>query len=59
MIKEGKSMLNNSYDLEQDLIKRYDSREQQIVFETKRNGIELVDSGINRLQNADQGEYIL
>jgi hypothetical protein len=57
MIKEGKSMLNNSYDLEQDLVKRYDSREQQIVFETKRNGTELVDSGINRLQNANQGEY--
>ena len=57
MINEGKTMLNNSYDLEQDLVKRYDSREQQIVFETKRNGTELVDSGINRLQNANQGEY--
>lgn len=59
MINEGKTMLNNSYDLEQDLVKRYDSREQQIAFETKRNGTELVDSGINRLQNANQGEYNL
>jgi hypothetical protein len=57
MIKEGKMLLNNSYDLEQDLEKRYDSREQQIAFETQRNGTELVDSGINRLQNANQGEY--
>lgn len=59
MIREGKTMLNESYDLEQDLEKRYDSREQQIAFETKRNGTELVDSGINRLQNANQGEYNL
>lgn len=57
MIKEGKTLLNNSYNLEQDLEKRYDSREQQIAFETKRNGTELVDSGINRLQDANQGEY--
>lgn len=57
MINEGKTMLNDSYDLEQDFVKRYDSREQQIAFETKRNGTELVSSGINRLQNADQGEY--
>jgi len=59
MINEGKTMLNDSYDLEQDLIKRYDIREQKIAFETKRNGTELVDSGINRLQNANQGEYNL
>jgi hypothetical protein len=59
MIKKGKVLLDDSYDLEQDLSKRFDIREQQISSIAKRNGIELVDSGINRLQKADQGEYNL
>lgn len=57
MISKGKSLLNDSFDLEQDLKTRYDTREKQITFETQKNGSELVDSGINRLQMADQGEY--
>lgn len=57
MISKGKSLLNDSFDLEQDLKTRYDTREKQITFETQKNGSELVDSGINRLQIADQGEY--
>lgn len=57
MIDQGKTLLNDSYDLEYDLENRYDTREQQIMFETKRNGTELVNSGINRLQKADMGEY--
>ena len=57
MIKKGKILLDDGYDLEQDLSKRYDIREQEIASITKRNGTELVDSGINRLQKADQGEY--
>lgn len=57
MINKGKSLLNDSYDLEQDILSRYDSREKQIAFETKRNGNELLKSGINRLQMANQGEY--
>lgn len=57
MINKGKNLLNDSFDLEQDLVTRYDTREKQIAFETKRNGTELVDSGINRLQIANQGEY--
>ena len=48
-------MLNDSYNLEQDLIKRYDSREKQIAFETKTKGTILADSGINRLQNSNNG----
>lgn len=59
MIKKGKVLLDDSYDLEQDLSKRYDIREQQIALITKKNGTELIDSGINRLQKADQGEYNL
>ena len=59
MIRKGKVLLDDSYDLEQDLSKRYDIREQQIASITKRNGTELVDSGINRLQKANQGEYNL
>lgn len=57
MIKKGKILLDDSYDLEQDLSKRNDIREKQIASIAKRNGTELVDSGINRLQKADQGEY--
>lgn len=57
MISKGKNLLNDSFDLEQDLVSRYDTREKQIAFETQRDGSELVDSGINRLQMADQGEY--
>lgn len=57
MIKKGKVLLDDTYDLEQDLSKRFDIREQQIASIAKRNGVELVDSGINRLQKADQGEY--
>lgn len=59
MIKKGKILLDDSYDLEQDLSKRFDVREQQIASITKRNGTELVNSGINRLQKANQGEYNL
>lgn len=57
MISKGKNLLNDTFDLEQDLMSRYDTREKQIAFETKRNGTELVDSGINRLQLANHGEY--
>lgn len=57
MINKGKNLLNDSFDLEQDLKTRYDTREKQITFETQRDGTELVDSGINRLQMANQGEY--
>lgn len=57
MISEGKNLLNDSFDLEQDFVSRYDTREKQISFETKRNGTELVASGINRLQMSNQGEY--
>jgi hypothetical protein len=59
MIKKGKVLLDDSYDLEQDLSKRFDIREKEIASITKKNGTELVDSGINRLQKADQGEYNL
>lgn len=57
MINDGKTMLNDTYDLEKNLEKIYDSREQQIIYETKRNGTELVNSGLNRLQKGDHGEY--
>lgn len=57
MINKGKNLLNDTYDLEQDLKTRYDIREKQISFETQRDGNELVDSGVNRLQIANQGEY--
>ena len=33
MINKGKNLLNDTFDLEQDLISRYDIREKQIAFE--------------------------
>lgn len=57
MLKKGKLLLNDSYELEKDLDKRFDVREQKIAEITRRNGMDLVDSGINRLQKSDQGEY--
>ena len=57
MLKKGKMLLDDSYELDRDLENRYDIREQGIANITRRNGTELVDSGMNRLQKADQGEY--
>ncbi len=57
MVKKGKVLLDDSFELENELDKRYDVREQQIAYITKRNGNELVQSGLNRLQKADDGEY--
>ena len=57
MIKNGKVLVDDSYDLEQDLNKRFDIREQEIAAITKKNGINLINSGLNRLQKSDYGEY--
>lgn len=57
MIKKGKILLDDSYHIEKDLISRPDDREKQIAMITKNNGSELVESGINRLQKANNGEY--
>lgn len=57
MIKKGKILLDDSYHIEQDLNLRPDDRERQIAMITKRNGTELVESGVNRLQKANNGEY--
>jgi hypothetical protein len=37
--------------------KRGDFREKEIYEVTKRDGINLIESGLNRLQVSDQGEY--
>jgi hypothetical protein len=57
MIKRGKILLSDSYDLEKDLEKRFDVREKKIAETTKHNGLTLIESGLNRLQMANQGEY--
>lgn len=59
MIKKGRVLLNDSIEINDDLEKRPDSREQQIYEITKRDGINLVESGLNRLQVSNQGEYNL
>lgn len=55
MINQGKNLLNEGFDLKHDL--RFDTREKQIYNEVQKNGNELIESGINRLQIANQGEY--
>lgn len=57
MILDGKKLLNDSFDLENEIKSRYDSREEQIVFDTKRIGEELVESGKNRLYGIEYGNY--
>lgn len=59
MIKRGKVLLSDSYDLEKGLENRFDFREQKIAEDTKRTGHTLVQSGLNRLQSSNQGEYNL
>ena len=57
MIKKGKLILEENDELEEDLKKRYDIREQQIANLTKKSAIDLIESGMNRLQISNQGEY--
>lgn len=57
MIKQGRVLLDDSIELKNDLKVRYDVREQQIADATERDGKILVQSGINRLQPANNGEY--
>jgi len=57
MIKRGKVLLDDSLELRNDNKKRFDIREQQIAEITQRDGNVLVQSGINRLEKADDGEY--
>lgn len=57
MLKEGQKILDDSYELDNDLKNRYDIREQNISNILKHDGNNLVESGINRLQKADSGEY--
>jgi hypothetical protein len=57
MITKGRVLLNDSMEMNDDLDKRGDFREKQIYEVTKRDGINLIESGLNRLQVSDQGEY--
>lgn len=59
MIKKGKVLLDDNFHMEEDLKTRFDKREKQIASDTKIIGTSLVQSGINRLQKADNGEYNL
>jgi hypothetical protein len=57
MIKQGRILLDDSMELKNDLKTRFDVREQQIANITERDGKVLVQSGINRLQPSNNGEY--
>jgi len=57
MIKKGRILVDDSNEINKDLEKIPDIREQQIANNTKRDGLNLIQSGLNRLQNADDGKY--
>lgn len=57
MIKNGRQLLDDSYQMNKDLKKRWDSREKKIANATELEGQVNVQSGINRLQKANLGEY--
>jgi hypothetical protein len=57
MVKKGRVLLEDSMEIRNDLKKRYDVREHQIADITERDGNVLVQSGLNRLQEANDGEY--
>jgi hypothetical protein len=59
MIKKGKILLDDSLELEKDMEKGTDIREKHIYDITKRDGNVLVQSGLNRLQICNDGEYNL
>jgi hypothetical protein len=59
MIDQGKSLLDDSLELEKDYENYNDIRELRLSEITKRNGLELVKSGLNRLQKADDGQINL
>jgi hypothetical protein len=57
MIKQGRILLDDSLELKNELKTRFDVREQSIANVTERDGKVLVQSGINRLQRSNNGEY--
>lgn len=57
MMNEGKLMLDNSNQMMNDLKTRFDSREQEIAKITMKTGTDLIESGLNRIQQSDMGEY--
>ena len=57
MIKDGRQLLDYSIQMNKDLEKRFDTREKNISDITQKEGLVQVQSGINRLQSADLGEY--
>lgn len=57
MIKKGKVLLDDSLEMQKDLKLSYDIRENNIYDITKRDGNVLVQSGLNRLQESNHGEY--
>merc|ERR1712196_366686 len=59
MIDKGRGLLDDSLELDKDYENYNDNRELRLSEITKRNGLELVKSGLNRLQKADDGKINL
>lgn len=57
MIKQGRVLLDDSMELKNELKTRFDIREKNIANSTERDGKILVQSGVNRLQPSNNGEY--
>jgi hypothetical protein len=57
MIQKGRVLLDDSDEINKEFSSISDDREKEIVENTKRDGLNLIQSGLNRLQVSNQGEY--
>lgn len=56
MIKEGRTLLDDSNDIKNDIEKRPDTREQRIADTIEITGKRMIQSGINRISGSDDGQ---
>jgi hypothetical protein len=57
LIREGKKLLTISDELDNDLKNRYDTREKNIMDNTRIIGKRMIQSGMNGLEESNNGEY--
>jgi len=57
IIEEGKRKLEDSYSIVEDQIKRYDTREQNIINNNNFEALKMIQNGLNRSYVSNDGEY--
>jgi hypothetical protein len=53
LMKKGKELVNKSYDLQDELIKKYDRNLEKIANETYSKGYNFIQSGLNQIENVN------